>query len=170
MRLLALLAASVATLAFTGSPRPAASPCAPDNAGLKLPSGFCASLFADSLTAPRHLVVAPNGDVIVALSGSLTAPGGVAVLRDADGDGVAERRTKFGEFRSSEVQLGNGFLYAENGTAILRYRWAVGAMEPAAAPDTVVSGMPAGMGHTAKTFVLRDDDIFVNQLMVTPTA
>jgi glucose/arabinose dehydrogenase len=160
MRLLATIAASVTTIAFSALPRPA-SPCAPDNAGLKLPTGFCASLFADSLLAPRHLVVAANGDVIVALSGSRTATGGVAVLRDADGDGRAERRTQFGDFRSSEVQLGNSFLYVETGTAILRYSWAAGAMEPVGPPDTVVSGMPGG-GHSAKTFLLRGDELFVN--------
>ena len=41
--------------------------CDPDNAGLTLPSGFCASLVADGLGTARHLVAAPNGDVYVAL-------------------------------------------------------------------------------------------------------
>ncbi|HEX7938570.1 MAG TPA: PQQ-dependent sugar dehydrogenase [Gemmatimonadaceae bacterium] len=162
MRILAAVAASIAALAFAGSPPPTPSPCAPDNAGLKLPPGFCASLFADSLNGPRHLTVAPNGDVFVALGGSRNAKGGVAVLRDADGDGKAELRTKFGEFYSSEVQLGNGYLFAENGTAILRYKWTPGAMEPAGEPDTVVTGMPPG-GHSAKTFLLRGDNLYVNQ-------
>src|SRR5256885_15959412 len=34
-------------------------------------------------------------------------------------------------------------------------------MEPTGAPDTVVSGMPEG-GHSAKTFLLRGDELFVN--------
>ena len=41
--------------------------CDPDNAGLTLPSGFCASLVAEGLGTARHLVAAPNGDVYVAL-------------------------------------------------------------------------------------------------------
>ena len=41
-------------------------PCAPDNAGLRLPPGFCAQLVAESLGRPRHLAVAPNGDVFAA--------------------------------------------------------------------------------------------------------
>jgi glucose/arabinose dehydrogenase len=39
--------------------------CDADNGGLKLPAGFCASVFADSLGHVRHLVVAPNGVVYV---------------------------------------------------------------------------------------------------------
>src|SRR6266849_4214386 len=81
--------------------------CAPDNGGLKLPPGFCATLFADSLGAPRHLVVAPNGDVIVAVrtSGNPPVSGTVVILRDSNGDGRADRRTRFGTFNASEVQL-----------------------------------------------------------------
>ena len=37
--------------------------CEGDNGGLTLPTGFCATIFADSLGHVRHLVVASNGDV-----------------------------------------------------------------------------------------------------------
>src|SRR5689334_21042156 len=40
--------------------------CAPENGGITLPTGFCATIFADSVPGPRHLLVAPNGDVFVA--------------------------------------------------------------------------------------------------------
>src|SRR5256885_12016110 len=49
--------------------RSAAASCAPDNAGLKLPQGFCASVFADSLQGARHMWVAPNGDLFVSSQG-----------------------------------------------------------------------------------------------------
>lgn len=50
-------------------PAPVASGPAPacGSAGLTLPAGFCATIFADSIGGARHLVVAPNGDVFVAL-------------------------------------------------------------------------------------------------------
>jgi hypothetical protein len=32
-------------------------------AGLQLPDGFCASVFAEGAAGARHLVIAPNGDV-----------------------------------------------------------------------------------------------------------
>jgi hypothetical protein len=38
-----------------------------DDTGLRLPAGFCASLFADGIGHARHLVVAPNGVVYGAL-------------------------------------------------------------------------------------------------------
>jgi hypothetical protein len=41
--------------------------CDPDNGGLKLPAGFCALVVADNLGVARHMAVAPNGDLYVAL-------------------------------------------------------------------------------------------------------
>ena len=34
-----------------------------DTSGLKLPAGFCATVFADGIGHARHVVVAPNGVV-----------------------------------------------------------------------------------------------------------
>ena len=41
--------------------------CDPDNGGITLPNGFCAMVVADDLGAARHLTVAPNGDLYVAI-------------------------------------------------------------------------------------------------------
>src|SRR5687767_7738820 len=149
IRFLGLTLIAAATVSLTGFPGPApAANCAPDNAGLKLPTGFCATLFADSLTAPRQMDVAPNGDVIVGLRGRAGSqqggervPGGVVVLRDADGDGRAERRAKFGEFEATAVKLVGNQLFTENRTAILRYTWNPGQMA-LTGPDTIVGGLP----------------------------
>ena len=46
-----------------------------DNGGLNLPDGFCAIVVAEGLPGPRHMVVAPNGDLFVALVGERTVPG-----------------------------------------------------------------------------------------------
>ena len=155
-----IFAATASVAAFTASaPKPA---CAPDNAGLKLPAGFCATLFAESLSAPRHMVIAPNGDLIVAIRNTQKDTGGVAVLRDADGDGRAERRARFGKFDATEVRFLGNRLYTEDNTSILRYRLPAGVMEPTEAPDTIVIGLP-GMGHRAKTFVIFKGQLYVNQ-------
>ena len=141
----------------------AQQPCG--TAGLRMPSGFCATLFADSLATPRQLEVAPNGDVFVGLNGvrrdSLRVPGGVIVLRDTDGDGDADRRYKFGDFRTTTVKLQGNQLYVETSTAILRYRWNPGAMT-VAGPDTIVSGLPGDRSHAAKTFVIDRGRLYVN--------
>lgn len=140
--------------------------CAPENAGLKLPAGFCATLFADSLGGPRHMAIASNGDLVVALRtirvNNAPVPGGVVVLRDTDGDGRAERRTRFGAFSATEARVLKNEIYTENGTAILRYTWKPATMS-ADGPDTIVSGLPAERGHTAKTFLIHDGSLYVNQ-------
>ena len=43
--------------------------CDTDNGGLHLPAGFCASVFADRVGAPRHIAVSASGDVYTMLSG-----------------------------------------------------------------------------------------------------
>jgi len=163
----AAVAAAATLTAFVGFRSPPA--CATDNAGLKLPAGFCASLFADSLGAPRHMVVAPNGDVIVALRSTQRDTGGIVVLRDADGDGRAERRLRFGKFSATEVRLLGNTLYTENSTSILRYRWPTGNLTAPGEPDTIVSGMPGAKGHVAKTFVIYNGQLYVNQGSMTNT-
>ena len=40
--------------------------CDPDNGGLTLPRGFCATVFAEVDGGPRHVAVGPNGDVYAA--------------------------------------------------------------------------------------------------------
>lgn len=157
--------AAVSLAAFTRSPSKPA--CAPDNGGLKLPAGFCVTLFAESLTAPRHMVVAPNGDVIVAIRSTQKDTGGVVILRDADGDGKAERRNRFGKFNATEVRLLGNNLYTENTTSILRYRLLPGTMAPAGEPDTIVSDMPAQRGHVAKTFAILNGQLYVNHGSLT---
>lgn len=158
-------AAALSLAAFTSSSR--APTCATDNAGLKLASGFCATLFADSLGLPRHMVIAPNGDLFVAIRSSGTDTGGVVVLRDNDGDGRADRRAKFGKFNATEVRLLGNTLYTENTTSILRYHVTGNALAPTGAPDTIVTGLPAEKGHVAKTFLIYKGQLYVNHGSLT---
>src|SRR5580704_15691197 len=50
---------------FTAAMGPAGEACPNDDSGLKLPAGFCATIFADGIGHARHMVVAPNGVVYV---------------------------------------------------------------------------------------------------------
>src|SRR4051812_16181737 len=90
---------------------PGAAKCAPDNAGLKLPAGFCASIFADTVRGARHLVVAPNGDVFVS-SQARAGAGGVIAFHPENGNAGAPQPFATG-FTSSEVALFDGYLYTE---------------------------------------------------------
>ena len=136
----------------------ASSPaCAADNAGLVLPAGFCAMIVADSLPQPRHPLVMANGDVLIA-----SARVGMIALRDTTGDGHPDVVRQWGGFGGSEVRVRDGFLYGETKTAILRFPFAAGALEPSGPPDTIVSGLPT-RGHVYKTFVIGNDNtLYVN--------
>jgi len=146
-----------------------AAQCAPDNGGITLPEGFCAIVVIDSLPGARHLEVAANGDVFVALQNRRTrrdAPvetGGVAVLRDTDGDGRADQVERWGVNGGNDVVLADGFVYHSPNDAVLRYPFQAGAMTPSGDPDTVVSGLPADRNHTAKSIALgQDGSLYVN--------
>lgn len=142
----------------------ARSQCAPDNAGITVPPGFCVQVVADSVGTARHVTVAPNGDLFIALRNTNTSRGGVVALRDADGDGVAETVRRFGPIGGSEIALHGGYLYFGGDSAIIRWQWSRGALEPSGPPDTVVSGLLAERGHhAAKTFAIGADGfLYVN--------
>ena len=70
--------------------------CQNDDSGLKLPAGFCATVFADGIGHARHMVVGPSGVVYVntwsgAYYGSQPphAGGFLVALKDSTGSGKA---------------------------------------------------------------------------------
>ncbi len=138
-------------------------PCDPENAGLTVPEGFCALIVADHVGRARHLTVAANGDVIVALAASRTEDGGVVVLRDTTGDGQADVESRFGSGAGNDVELRDGYLYFAINDAVVRYPWRQGALQPTGPADTIVSGLPAESSHRAKSIAFDDDGgMYVN--------
>lgn len=99
----------VAAAAFCAS-LSAAPVCDPGTGGLTLPQGFCALVVADGLGAARHIAVASNGDVYVALQGDADK-GGVEALRDTKGDGKFDMKEHFGEGSLTGIVIRNGYLY-----------------------------------------------------------
>ncbi|HYZ25877.1 MAG TPA: hypothetical protein VE597_03125, partial [Geminicoccaceae bacterium] len=67
-----------------------------EDAGIRVPEGFDAEVFADGVGRARHIAVRDNGDVFVALREPMEG-GGVVVLRDDDGDGAVDHSVYFGE-------------------------------------------------------------------------
>ena len=134
--------------------------CATTLVGITLPAGFCATVFADTLGAARHMTVAPNGDVFVAVSTRQTVRGGVVALRDADRNGQAEVRRRFGDGGNTGIALANGYLYLDAAPAIVRYPLAAGQLEPSGPPDTLVTGLPTG-GHGSRVFAIDGNSLFV---------
>lgn len=133
--------------------RQAALPaCDDDNGGITLAAGFCAFVAHPGVGPARHITVAPNGDVYVALRDQQEARGGIVALRDTNGDGRLDRMERFGSDGGTGIAVRDGALYFAPNTHVVRYRLPdSGALVPTGAPDTVVYGFPEQRGHAAKT-------------------
>ena len=130
--------------------------------------------FASGLDHPRWLYRLPNGDILVAETNAPPKPedkkGGIrgffqglfmkkagarapsadriSLLRDADGDGVAETRSAFLEGLTSPfgmVLIGDT-LYVANADAVVAFPYQSGQTTISAAPRKVVD-LPAGRNH-----------------------
>jgi hypothetical protein len=141
--------------------------------------------FAVGLQHPRWLYVLPNGDVLVAESNAPPRPddgkgikgwffrhfqkkaGGavpnanrITLLRDADGDGVAEIRSVFLGHLSSPfgMALVGGTLYVANTDAVVAFPYSEGQTE-ITAPGIKVLDLPAGPinHHWTKNLIATPD-------------
>ena len=147
--------------------------------------GLAVRAFATGLAHPRWLYVLPNGDVLVAETNAPPTPedgkgirgavmksvmkrAGAAVpsanrislLRDADGDGVAETRTVFLHDLNSPfgmALIGNVFYVADT-DAVLRFPYRQGVTAISAAPTRLVD-LPAGPinHHWTKSLIASPD-------------
>jgi glucose/arabinose dehydrogenase len=147
-----------------------ATSCPSGTAELTLPSGFCATVFADSIAHGRHVVVASNGDVYITLEGTMPSPekqiSGVAkqeqrasfvALRDTNHDGHADIVQRLGSIGNTGIGLANGYLYVDEGKRIVRYARADTQLVPAARAEVVVDGIPLSPGHRARNFAIGSD-------------
>ena len=132
-------------------------------------SGLAVTALAKGLDHPRWLFVLPNGDVLVAESNAPERPerkgpktfvmnmvmkragaaapsaNRITLLRDTDGDGVAETRTVFLKGLNSPfgmALIGNDF-YVANTDAVMRFPYKEGATEIAEAGEKIAD-LPAG--------------------------
>ena len=156
--------------------------CPVGNAGLTLPAGFCATIFADSIGHGRHIVVARNGTVYVnTLSGRYyqTPPhagGFVAALRDTNNDGRADVVARFGRTPENGGTGGTGiaiyknYLYAEEGSTIVRYSMNGANPSPTATAEVVVTGLPLTGDHPMHPFAIdASGNLFMNSGSATNT-
>lgn len=136
-------------------------------------AGLRVNAFATGLQHPRWLLVLPNGDVLVAETaapGTDPGPPGlkgfffkkfqkkagsavpsanrIMLLRDADGDGVAEVRTPFitGLRSPFGMALIGRTFYVANADSLVAFPYEPGVTSIAASPRPVTS-LPAGRNH-----------------------
>jgi glucose/arabinose dehydrogenase len=132
--------------------------------------GTTVAAFAKGLDHPRWLYVLPNGDVLVAetnaperpedskgikgwffkmfqkkAGGAVPSANRITLLRDADGDGVAETRSVFlsGLYSPFGMTLVGNTLYVANSDAIVRFPYKEGETK-ITAPGVKVVDLPAG--------------------------
>jgi glucose/arabinose dehydrogenase len=128
----------------------AAPACDPDNGGITLPEGFCAVVAIDGLGPARHIAVAPNGDVFVALQSNRESKGGVVALRDTKGDGHFDVKESFGEGSSTGIALRNGYLYVAHWNTVERFKMTPGQLKPAGPAEVVAMGLEGVAQHGDK--------------------
>ncbi|MCA1735192.1 MAG: hypothetical protein LC739_03505 [Actinobacteria bacterium] len=87
--------------------------CDPDDGGISLPEGFCATVFADGLTRARHIAITKDGAVYFAINNARdgSAVGGVVGLRDLDNDGHADEEIRLGDNGGNGVAIHGRYLY-----------------------------------------------------------
>ena len=136
----------------------------------KAPAGFSVTRYAEGLDHPRWLLVLPNGDVLAAESASIPSPADASskgfkgfmakmlmkkvgsskpspnklvLLRDADGDGVAEMKADFAQGLNQPfgMTLAGQTLYVANSDGVVSYPYAAGQTS-APGPGTQVFALP----------------------------
>ncbi|WP_120716853.1 PQQ-dependent sugar dehydrogenase [Tsuneonella amylolytica] len=145
--------------------------------------GLAVTRFADGLDHPRTMHVMPNGDVLVALTNGPAGrgPGGItglvmgwlfekagaaapsanaiAVLRDANGDGKAERvatLTNAALSSPSGMAWKDGTLYVANHDALLAFPYKEGATALTGTPRKLMD-LPAAGNHWMRNILLSPD-------------
>jgi glucose/arabinose dehydrogenase/cytochrome c553 len=161
---LAVLAVFALPLAVAGPAE--ARACSNADAGITLPKGFCATIFADKVGHARQMVVAPDGTLYVnTWSGPYygdkpPAGGFLLALSDRKGTGRADMRKRFGVTPAegghggTGIGLYKGALYAEINDRIVRYPLKPGEPVPSSKPETVLRGMPLDGDHPMHPFAI----------------
>ena len=151
----------------------------------RAPAGFRVTALATGLDHPRWVYVLPNGDVLVAESNAPPKPGEskgikaqvmkllmgragagvpsanrITLLRDADGDGVAETRSVFMQGLASPfgMALVGNELFIANADAIVKVPYQAGQTTISAAP-VKVADLPGGPRnhHWTKNIIASPD-------------
>jgi glucose/arabinose dehydrogenase len=139
----------------------------PAGAMPEVPKGFQVSVFADNLSDPRWMAVAPNGDIFLAEPpGDYKARGGgkITVLRDSNNDGKADQRFTFlpasaGFVYPHGLAFHDGYLYVGDVRGIWRFAYADG-QTAAGKPEKVttkVADLQPKNGHITRNIAFAPD-------------
>lgn len=130
----------------------------PADATFQVPPGFTVNAFAQGLSRPRWLTVGPNGDVFLAES----YDNRIRLLRDANGDGVAEANTIFAEGLNQPFGMAiapdRRSFYVANTNAVVRFPYQVGQARLQGQPVTITSLTEGGYNqHWTRNLIFSPD-------------
>jgi glucose/arabinose dehydrogenase len=133
----------------------------PAGAAPQVPPGFKIALFAEGLSGPRIIRVAPKGDIFVAE----TRAGDIRVLRAADGAAKPATNEIFAS--GLHAPFGIAFfpggdnpqwVYVANTDSVVRFAYRSGDLKASAPPETVIAKLPSSYGHSTRDIVFTPDD------------
>lgn len=130
---------------------------------LTLPEGFVAIQVTPGIGKARHLVVNSNGDIYVKMAN----PNGgksIVLLKDKNGDGIADETSGFGNFGGTGIAIKNGYLYASSDDEVFRYKLnANNEVADPNKPEKIITGLVNKEQHNSKSIALDDNgNIYVN--------
>jgi len=130
---------------------------------LKLPAGFTAIEVTPGIGPARHLVVNSNGDIYIKMSNA-RGNKGIILLKDKNGDGIADETSGFGDYGGTGIAIKNGYLYASSNTDVFRYKLDVNnQVIDAKNPEKIITGLIDHGEHNSKSIALDDaGNIYVN--------
>ncbi len=152
------------SLAPASLPEPFATPAAdneshviprPMDATLQAPAGFSVNIFADGLSGPRWMALAPNGDVFLAEP----RDGRIMLLRDTDGDGKADKTATFasGFNHPHGLAFHNGALYVGDIEAVWKLAYSDGALSAGGRTRVTRQGFGGSSDHWTRDIAFSPD-------------
>ena len=133
--------------------RPALVPATEQNVSqLKVPEGFTVKKFAEELGKPRILAISANGHVYT----SDREAGVVILLKDVDGDGIAESKSTVANIKQAHgLAIRNSTLYIAAVTEV--YTANIMADGTLSEPVMIMSDLPDGGQHPNRTLAFGPD-------------
>jgi glucose/arabinose dehydrogenase/cytochrome c2 len=153
-------------------PAPRATPSAvnfptviprPAGAEFHVPEGFKVETFATGLEAPRAMIVAANGDVLLAE----TNPGRIKIMRPSADNSTAAEITVFAQGMNGPLGMvlfpskeNPEWLYVAENNRVVRYPYTTGDTVASALPEVIVSQLsPTSGGHATRDLAFSPDNM-----------